>query len=120
MMNPKFRLKEDWYIETSFLGTINKELIFKKDHIFESDNNIYIIKYNDKKIELLLDDMRKNSIFEEILEKENLKLTIEEFFDDADVNEEVKNWRIQLDVRTTSSKLKEFEKIFRESAEYIK
>lgn len=120
MNNHKFRLKEDWYIETLFLGIINKELIFKKDHIFESNNNIFIINYNDKKIELSLDDMRKNSIFEEILEKENFNLTIEEFFEEDYVNEEVKNWRIQLDVRTTQSKLKEFEKIFRESAEYIK
>lgn len=54
-----------------------------------------------------------NILFEEIVEnKTELKLLIEEVPDDDE--NLISNWRIQLDVKTTRKKLKEFERVFRE------
>jgi hypothetical protein len=62
-------------------------------------------------------DVKQNGlkIFEEI--KEDLEIIIEELPEDDDVL--VRNWRIQLDVKTTRKKLKEFEEKFRESIKSI-
>ena len=38
MIFPKFTLKEDWYIESKLLNQVTKELVFEKDHIFETEN----------------------------------------------------------------------------------
>lgn len=56
--------------------------------------------------------MNKIDILEEIKEND-LEIIIEEIPDDDD--NLVRNWRIQLDVKTTRKKLKEFENKFRES-----
>lgn len=56
-------------------------------------------------------------LFDEIQEKEDLNLIIEEAPDGDD--EQVKRWRIQLDVTTTRKKLKEIEKIFNEKVKEI-
>jgi hypothetical protein len=51
-------------------------------------------------------------LFEAIDESPDLEIIIEEVPDDDDIL--VRNWRIQLDVKTTRKKLKEIEKIINE------
>jgi len=122
---PKFLLKEDWYIETKLLNQVTKELVFEKDHIFESENGIYDIVWSGGKTSLTekmmreSEDENKNPMFEEIpVEvKEEVKMTVEEIPDSEEYA--VKNWRIQLDVKTTRAKLREVEKIINEMVKPI-
>ena len=122
---PKFLLKEDWYIETTWLSNLNKELVFEKGHVFESENGIYDIVWSGGKMSLTekmmkeAQDEDKNSMFEEIpVEvKEEVKMTVEEIPDSEEYA--VKNWRIQLDVKTTRAKLREVEKIINEMVKPI-
>ena len=122
---PKFLLKEDWYIETKLLSQVTKELVFEKNHVFESENGIYDIVWSGGKMSLTekmmkdAQDEDKNSMFEEIpVEvKEEVKMTVEEIPDSEEYA--VKNWRIQLDVKTTRAKLREVEKIINEMVKPI-
>lgn len=122
---PKFFLKEDWYIESKLLNQVTKELVFEKGHIFESENGIYDIVWSGGKMSLTekmmkeAQDEDKNSMFEEIpVEvKEEVKMTVEEIPDSEEYA--VKNWRIQLDVKTTRAKLREVEKIINEMVKPI-
>jgi hypothetical protein len=122
---PKFLLKEDWYIETKLLNQVTKELVFEKGHIFESENGIYDIVWSGGKMSLTEKMMRetqdedKGLMFEEIpVEiKEEVKMTVEEIPDSEEYV--VKNWRIQLDVKTTRAKLREVEKIINEMVKPI-
>jgi hypothetical protein len=121
----KFRLKEDWYIESKLLNQVTKELVFEKDHIFETENGIYDIVWSGGKMSLTEKMMReakdgdKGLMFEEIpVEvKEEVKMTVEEIPDSEEYT--VKNWRIQLDVKTTRAKLREVEKIINEMVKPI-
>ena len=121
----KFRLKEDWYIESKLLNQVTKELVFEKDHIFETENGIYDIVWSGGKMSLTEKMMReakdgdKGLMFEEIpVEvKEEAKMTVEEIPDSEEYT--VKNWRIQLDVKTTRAKLREVEKIINEMVKPI-
>jgi hypothetical protein len=57
-------------------------------------------------------------LFEEVNENKNeLELIIQEVPEDDD--NLIGNWRIQLDVKTTRKKLKEIEKVFRETIDNI-
>jgi hypothetical protein len=122
---PKFTLKEDWYIETKLLNQVTKELVFEKGHVFTSETGIYDIIYTGGKMSLTekmmreAEDENKNSMFEEIpVEvKEEVKMTVEEIPDSEEYD--VKNWRIQLDVKTTRAKLREVEKIINEMVKPI-
>jgi hypothetical protein len=122
---PKFLLKEDWHIESKLLNQVTKELVFEKGHIFESENGIYDIVWSGGKMSLTekmmkeAQDEDKNSMFEEIpVEvKEEVKMTVEEIPDSEEYA--VKNWRIQLDVKTTRAKLREVEKIINEMVKPI-
>jgi hypothetical protein len=117
---PKFSLKEDWYIESKFLNQLTKELVFEKGHTFESENGVYEIIWSGGKMSLTEEMMRdtkdkyQNFLFEEMNTdiKEEVIMTIEEIPESEEY--EVKNWRIQLDVKTTRSKLREVEKIINE------
>jgi len=111
-----FRLKEDWTYEVDFMGIKEKQVLFKKGHIFKPDENgLYIIRFTDDIVkEWSLDDMRTNAkemsyLIEEI---EDLSLNISEIQNDDD---EIKNWRIQLDVKTSFNNLKKIEKFLREN-----
>ncbi len=95
--------------------------ILKIGQIIEPNNEgIYEISYGEgiskNYLNLTLEEVKEAKqqnnvfIFEEI---EEVDIIIEELPDDDDIL--VRNWRIQLDVKTTRKKLKEFEKIFRES-----
>lgn len=125
MNHPKFISKEDWCIETEFLGKKNKKVIYEKGHIFEPtvDGNYVII--DPYGAERLVDEKTMRGItlsfdndkpfFDVVVEEDNLELIIEEIPDNDDIL--VRNWRIQLDVKTTRKKLKEVEKVINE---YVK
>jgi hypothetical protein len=121
----KFTLKEDWYIETKLLNQVTKELVFEKGHLFETETGVYDIVWSGGKMSLTekmmreAEDENKNPMFEEtIVEvKEEVKMTVEEIPDSEEYA--VKNWRIQLDVKTTRAKLREVEKIINEMVKPI-
>ena len=94
----KFKLKHDYFSYE------------KGDIILPNSEGNYIIEtLGSKKIELSYDEiLSESSIFEEIVEKD-LDLKISEVSDDS-LNK-IKNWRIQLDVKTSQKKLKLIEKI---------
>jgi hypothetical protein len=123
MIFPKFTLKEDWFIETDFLGIKNKQLICTKDQVFESnEKGEYHIIYggwseeNPKvggRMILNEEQMKSSDIFEKIPEEsDGFEIIIEEIPDDDD--NLVRNWRIQLDVKTTRKKLKEVQQLIEE------
>ena len=129
----KFLLKDDWYRDTELLGFKSRELIFPKGHIFESDSkglyNLIWGGWSEENTNLggrmqLTEKMMReaqdgaNSMFEEIpVEvKEEVIMTVEELQEDEDV---VKSWRIQLDVKTTRSKLREVERIINDMVKPI-
>ena len=115
MNNTKLILNQDWTYETQFFGSKNIKTLYKKGEIFEPDNDgKYQITNPVGEISLMSLESIKNIkindtlIFDEESEEE-FEIIIEEILeDDEDV---VKNWRIQLDVKTTRKKLKEIEKI---------
>ena len=112
----KFRLKKDWYIDNFF----DKVKIYDEDQIFTpNEEGNYIIEnpINGGKTKMSFDDMLKATdngepLFETINEQE-IELTIEEVTEDKD--NEVKKWRIQLDVNTSLNKLKQIQKFLQEN-----
>lgn len=126
-MFPKFKLKKDWFIQTDILGIKNKTLIFPEGHIFEPTQNgeYHIIQGGwsestpniGSRMILSQDDMRLGNdngdlLFEELEVKKDIEVLIQEVPDDDDTL--VKNWRIQLDVKTTRKKLKDIESIIKD------
>lgn len=103
-----------------FVDFLGNDILKIGDIIEPNENNEYVIDYNNgdskQTIQLTIDGIKNAkkdglNIFEEI--KEDIEIIIEELPEDDDIL--VRNWRIQLDVKTTRKKLKEFEKKFRES-----
>jgi tRNA splicing ligase len=103
-----------------FVDFLGNDILKIGDIIEPNENNEYIIEYNNgdnrQTIQLTIDGVKNAKqnglkIFEEI--KEDIEIIIEELPEDDDIL--VRNWRIQLDVKTTRKKLKEFERKFRES-----
>jgi hypothetical protein len=123
MNNPKFILNQDWTYETEFFGSKTTKTLYKKGEIFEPDNDgKYQITNPVGEISLMSLESIKNIkindtlIFDEESEEE-FEIIIEEVPEnDEDV---VKNWRIQLDVKTTRKKLKEIEKIINQMVKPI-
>lgn len=111
----KFKLKEDWNYETTFLGKTVSKTLYKEGHIFElnSEDRYEIIQPTGEITTLNQSEMEKIDMLEKIIEKDNeIEIIIEEIPDDDDIL--VRNWRIQLDVKTTRKKLKEIQKIIEE------
>jgi len=115
MNNTKLILNQDWTYETQFLGSKTIKTLYKKGEIFEPDNDgKYQITNPVGEISLMSLESIKNIkindtlIFDEESEEE-FEIIIEEILEDDE--SVVKNWRIQLDVKTTRKKLKEIEKI---------
>jgi hypothetical protein len=110
----KFELKQDWNYETTFLGKTVSKILYKKGHIFEPNNNgeYEVIQPTGEIVNLIESEMSKIDILEKIIEKDDIEIIIEEIPDDDDIL--VRNWRIQLDVKTTRKKLKEIQKIIEE------
>ena len=112
----KFRLKNDWYIDNFF----DKVKIYDEGQIFKpNEEGNYIIEnpINGGKTKMSFDDMLKATdngepLFETINEQE-IELTLEEVTEDKD--NEVKKWRIQLDVNTSLNKLKLIQKFLQEN-----
>ena len=123
MNYPKLILNQDWTYDTEFLGSKITKTLYKKGDIFEADDEgKYQVINPTGEISLINLESIKNIkindtlIFEEELEEE-LEIIIEEVpEDDEDI---VKNWRIQLDVKTTRKKLKEIEKIINQMVKPI-
>lgn len=106
----KFRLKEDWYLEDFF----DKVKIYDAGHIFApSEEGKYVINgLNGSKMSMSFDDMLKAGVFDTIDEQE-IELFVEEVPEDKD--NEVKSWRIQLDVKTSMKNLKKIEVFIKEN-----
>ena len=121
MKYPKFKLNIDWELETEFAGIKNKTIIFSKGQIFEAnENGEYIIEWFGGKMILDEDKMRLathngSKLYTPIEIEKDIEIHIEEIPDDDDIL--VRNWRIQLDVKTTRKKLKEVQRIIEE---YVK
>jgi hypothetical protein len=123
MNNTKLILNQDWTYETQFLGSKTIKTLYKKGQVFEPDNDgKYQITNPVGEISLMSLESIKNIkindtlIFDEESEEE-FEIIIEEVPEnDEDV---VKNWRIQLDVKTTRKKLKEIEKIINQMVKPI-
>jgi hypothetical protein len=114
----KFVLKEDWKHETDFLGKTITKIIYPKGHIFETNDNgkFEITSPDGNIIELTGKELSRFDFIEEVLETQpQYEIIIEEISDDDE--NLVRNWRIQLDVKTTRKKLKEVQRIIEE---YVK
>ena len=111
----RFRLKEDWYLEDFF----DKVKIYDAGAVFSpSEDGKYVINgLNGSMVSRSFEEMQKAKIegelmFEAISEQE-IELMIEEVPEDKD--NEVKNWRIQMDVKTSFKNLKKIEAFIKES-----
>ena len=115
----KFKLKEDWIHETTFLDKNISKKMYDKGYVFEPEDGMYkIIHHTGEIFEVTESEMRSFDILEEIKEKsDDFEIIIEEVSDDDDVL--VRNWRIQLDVKTTRKKLKEVQRIIEEHVKPI-
>lgn len=111
----KFRLKKDWYIDDFF----DKVKIYSEGHIFtpNEDGKYHITGVNGNSHFMTFDKMLNVKSDDELLfepvDEEELSLHIEEMPVDSD--DEVKKWRIQLDVNTSLSKLKVIQKFLQEN-----
>lgn len=106
MSEIKFRLKNDWKIKSDLFED-GVKTIFEKDHIFEpNESGNYLITSPIGSRELSVEEMKKSDKFEMIKGYDMLVSKV-----DSSMDEEVNNWRIQLDVKTTKSKLKEAQKL---------
>ena len=122
-MFPTFKLKKDWFIETDILGIKNKTLLFSEGYQFKpTETGEYHIIHGGwseqtpnvgGRMILTIEEMRESKevddepLFQEVVENE-LKMTINEISPEDE--EVVKSWRIQLDIKTTQSKLKQIQK----------
>jgi hypothetical protein len=112
-------------VVSKFVDFLGNDILIIGQIIEPNSEGIYEISYGEgiskNYLNLSLEEVKNAKqnnvfIFEEIEESE-VNMIIEELPDDDDIL--IRNWRIQLDVKTTKKKLKEFEKIFRESIENI-
>jgi len=112
-------------VVSKFVDFLGNDILRIGQIIEPNSEGIYEISYGEgiskNYLNLSLEEVKsvkQNNvfIFEEIEESE-VNIIIEELPDDDDIL--IRNWRIQFDVKTTKKKLKEFEKIFRESIENI-
>jgi hypothetical protein len=131
-MLPDFKLKKDWYITTNILGVKNRTLTLPEGHIITpTKNGEYHIMcggwsedtphigcriISDEEGMSNAVDEDGEFLFEKI-ETSDLELIIQEVPEDDDNLE--KNWRIQLDVKTTRKKLKEVQRIFEQQIKPI-
>ena len=116
----RFRLKEDWYVEDFF----EKVKIYDAGHIFSPSLDVdlegkYVIENaaSGGRMLMTFDQMLNaksgdKELFETVDEQE-IELVVEEVPEDKDA--EVKNWRIQLDVKTSLRNLKKIEAFIKEN-----
>jgi hypothetical protein len=112
----KFILKKDWILKYTILDKQGQELLYTKGKIFEpNENGEYIISSTQGKMILKYKDMKsavdgEDLLFEEVEELPQIKVTLLEEDEDA-----IKNYRLQLDVKTTPRKAKEIENYLRKT-----
>ncbi len=116
----KFKLIEDWYIEDFF----EKVKIYDAGHVFSpsEDGDIkgkYVIEnpINGGRMAMTFDQMLNanngdKALFETI-DEQAIRLVVEEVPEEKDL--EIKNWRIQLDVKTSLRNLKKIEAFIKEN-----
>jgi hypothetical protein len=108
----KFILKKDWVLKGELLGKSYQELLYTKGEIFEPNSHgEYIIKNSHGQMILKYEEMKLAEdngrlLFEEIVEKiPEISITVlDDDFDDIE-----RNYRLQLDVKTTGKKAREIE-----------
>jgi hypothetical protein len=112
----KFRLKKDWYIDNFF----DKVKIYDEGQIFTpNEDGDYSVMGIDKVSHFMKFDSMLNAkspegeLLFDVINEEELDLVIEEI--QKDVDDEVKKWRIQLDVNTSLNKLKQIQKFLQEN-----
>jgi hypothetical protein len=109
----KFKLKEDWIHESTFLDKKIVKKLYDKGHVFEPTEGMYeVIHHTGEIFKLTESQMNSFEILEQIKNVEDFEIIIEELPDDDD--NLVRNWRIQLDVKTTKKKLKEVQQLIEE------
>lgn len=115
----KYRLKEDWVHNSTFLGKKITRKLYDKGHVFDpNENGVYeIIHHTGEIVTLTKEEIEEFDIIESVEENQDIEIIIEEIPDDDDIL--VRNWRIQLDVKTTRKKLKEVERIINEHVKPI-
>lgn len=112
----KFRLKKDWYVDNFF----DKVKIYDEGQIFTpNEDGNYSVMGIDKVSHFMKFDSMLNAkspegeLLFDVINEEELDLVIEEI--QKDVDDEVKKWRIQLDVNTSLNKLKQIQKFLQEN-----
>jgi len=116
----KFRLKEDWYIDDLF----ERVKIYDAGHIFypseeEETKGKYVIEnpINGGRLVMTFDKMLNakdgDNLLLEAIDEQEIEIRVEEVPEDKD--DEVKNWRIQLDVKTSLKNLKKIEVFIKEN-----
>jgi len=112
----KFILKKDWILKYTILDKQGQELLYTKGKIFEpNEHGEYIISSTQGKMILKYKDMKsavdgEDLLFEEVEELPQIKVTLLEEDEDS-----IKNYRLQLDVKTTPRKAKEIENYLRKT-----
>ena len=112
----KFILKKDWILKYTILDKQGQELLYTKGKVFEpNEHGEYIISSNHGKMILKYKDMKssvdgEDLLFEEVEELPQIKVTLLEEDEDS-----IKNYRLQLDVKTTPRKAKEIENYLRKT-----
>ena len=112
----KFILKKDWILKYTILDKQGQELLYTKGKIFEpNEHGEYIISSTHGKMILKYKDMKssvdgEDLLFEEVEELPQIKVTLLEEDEDS-----IKNYRLQLDVKTTPRKAKEIENYLRKT-----
>lgn len=113
---PKFILKKDWILKYTILDKQVQESLYTKGKVFEpNEHGEYIITSTNGDMTLKYKDMKsavdgEDLLFEEVVELSQIKIILLE--EDEDV---LKNYRLQLDVKTTSRKAKEIENYLRKT-----
>ena len=112
----KFILKKDWILKYTILDKQGQELLYTKGKIFEpNEHGEYVISSTQGKMILKYKDMKsavdgEDLLFEEVEELPQIKVTLLEEDEDS-----IKNYRLQLDVKTTPRKAKEIENYLRKT-----
>jgi len=112
----RFILKKDWILKYTILDKQGQELLYTKGKIFEpNEHGEYVISSTQGKMILKYKDMKsavdgEDLLFEELEELPEIKVTLLEEDEDS-----IKNYRLQLDVKTTPRKAKEIENYLRKT-----
>jgi hypothetical protein len=113
----KFILKKDWILKYTILDKQVQEVLYNKGEIFEpNEEGYYVISSTQGQTIFKYDQMKsaldgEELLFEELVDIPEIKITL--------INEEdediIKNYRLQLDVKTSPRKAKEIENYLRKT-----